>query len=161
MAPLLNITLSVNNPHISVLGPNTTLSFVRVLHLNMHNLAVPNIRSFPEEFLSSFHTYIEEACSLSHIFSETFSLTPQPYYPIIFNNKAFNKMYSLMTTFNYLSMFIISIIQKFDIFPDKFTPYTSFPTIKEVQITSKLLCQHVVLSTPDRNAGIPDMYCPL
>ena len=65
-----------------------------------------------------------------------------------------------MTTFNDLPMFILSIIEEFDKFPEKFTPYTLLPTMKEVQIASKLLGQHLVLSTPDRNAGIPDIYCP-
>ena len=152
--------LSVDNPHISVLGPNTTSSFDQVLHCNMNNAAVPNIRSFPEEFFTSFHTYYDEACSFSHKFSEIFSCTPQISYPIIFKNKAFNKLYSLMTTFNDLPMFILSIIEEFDKFPEKFTPYTLLPTMKEVQIASKLLGQHLVLSTPDRNAGIPDIYCP-
>ena len=96
IAPSLGITLSVDNPHISVLGPNTTSSFDQVLHCNMNNAAVPNIHSFPEEFLTSFHTYYDETCSFSHKFSETFSCTPQISYPIIFKNKAFNKLYSFI-----------------------------------------------------------------
>ena len=77
IAPSLGITLSVDNPHISVLGPDTTSSFDRILHCNMNNAAVPNIRSFPEEFFMSFHNYYDEACSFSHKFSEIFSCTPK------------------------------------------------------------------------------------
>ena len=83
IAPLLSIMLSVDNPHISVLGPNTTSSFDRVLHCNMNNTAVPNIRSFPEEFFTSFHTYYDE--HVSHKFSDIFSCTPK--YPILLFSK--------------------------------------------------------------------------
>ena len=78
----------------------------------------------------------------------------------MFNNKVFNV--SLITTFNDLHTFINFIFKKFDRFHDKFTPY-NFPSNHQwgwVQLTSKLSGQHLVLSTPDRNAGIADIYCP-
>ena len=34
-----------------------------------------------------------------------------------------------MTTFNDLPMFILSIIEEFDKFPENFTPYTLLPTM--------------------------------
>ena len=78
------------------------------------------------------------------------------------NNKVFNV--SLITTFNDLHTFINFIFKKFDRFYDidNFTPY-NLPSNHQwglVQLTSKLSGQHLVLSTPDRNAGIADIYCP-
>ena len=54
---IMNINLSKNNPHVLTLGHTTSSKFDRVLHSNMNNVAVPNIRSFPETFLASFCQY--------------------------------------------------------------------------------------------------------
>ena len=78
----------------------------------------------------------------------------------MFNNKNFNV--SWITTFNDLHTFINFIFKKFDRFHDKSTPYNP-PSNHQwglVQLNSKLSSQHFVLSTPDRNAGIPDIYHP-
>ena len=87
-------------------------------------------------------------------------ITPKSYYLIMFNNKNFNV--SWITTFNDLHMFINFIFKKFDRFHDKCTPY-NLPSNHQwglVQLPSKLSGQHLVLSTPDRNAKIADIYCP-
>jgi len=70
MAPLLNILLSIKNPHISVLGPLTSSKFDDVLHSNLNNVCVPNIKSFPEQFLASFCAFYDQAYNFSWIFMD-------------------------------------------------------------------------------------------
>ena len=46
MASILNVSLSISNPHISVLGPMTSSKFDRVLHSNMNNVCIHSRNSF-------------------------------------------------------------------------------------------------------------------
>ena len=157
---LLNINLSKNNPHVSTLGHTTSSKFDRVLHSNMKNVAVPNIRSFPETFLASFCQYQHQVETFSDCLYESFTMPNLTSYEQIFKNKAFNQFYSIMSFFMEPPKTILNIIQEFDNFPNTFSSSTSLPTISEVRHTSKTLGQYLVLSSPDKNAGIPDIYCP-
>jgi len=126
----------------------------------MNNVAVPNIRSFPETFLASFCQYQHQVETFSDCLYESFTMPNPTSYEQIFKNKAFNKFYSIMSFFMEPPKTILNIIQEFDNFPNTFSSSTSLPTISEVRHTSNTLGQYLVLSSPDKNARIPDIYCP-
>ena len=117
---LLNINLSKNNPHVSTLGHTTSAKFDRVLHSNMKNVGVPNIRLFPETFLASFCQYQHQVETFSDCLYESFTMPNPTSYEQIFKNKAFNQFYSIMSFFMEPPKTILNIIQEFDNFPNTF-----------------------------------------
>ena len=76
IAPILHITLPPTNPHISILGNDTSSIFDHVLHSNLNNVAIPNVWSFPKEFMKSFHSFFDQTCYFAQAFFE-----PIPHVP--------------------------------------------------------------------------------
>ena len=162
IAPLLNITLSASKPHISTLGHDTTSKFDHVLHSNLNDVCVPNIQSFPEQFLTSFLGFYDQVNFFTKTFMELIThvtLSPSQH---LFKNKAFDRIYSIFSTFNTPPKFVLTLISQLDQYATSFiiTPYSPSPYISEVNCVAKTLGPRLVLSAPDRNSGIPDLYCP-
>ena len=160
MASNLNISLSISNPHISVLGPMTSSKFDRVLHSNMNNVCVPNIKSFPELFLASFCAFYDQA----YFFSQKF-MDPIPdaiYAPSkrIFKNKALTVFIPLFQPLIH-QLFILLLISQLDQYSDSFSSNSPLPSIYRSCHAAKTLGSKLVLSAPDRNCGTSDIYCPL
>ena len=65
----------------------------------------------------------------------------------------------ILNTFAAQQSFIWKIVQEFDSFPQTFDPPPHIPTQAQVlQVKSAL--SKLVLGFPDKNSGIPDIYCP-
>ena len=133
--PLLNITLSADNPHICL----CLWSQHHSIRLSSNNIKI----LFPIFVHSSplpIFVLIIRVCVLFQVY---ICITPKSYYLSMFNNKIFNV--SLITAFNDLPIFINFIFKKFDRFPDKFTLTTPLPIINGVWFNLPQNCQVNIL----------------
>ena len=64
--------------HISILGHSTSSIYDAVLHSNLNNVCSPNIKSFPEEFLTSFTCFYDHVFNFCKIFKEPIFFLPFP-----------------------------------------------------------------------------------
>ena len=90
---------------------------------------------------------------------------PIPFVPLItpsnfFVNKAFNRQFDILNSFKPQPPFIWKIIENLDTFPQTFQPPPLIPTAFEVQKTKRFLSDKLILGAPDKNSGVPDLYCP-
>ena len=132
IAPLLNITLTASKPHISTLGHDTTSKFDHVLHSNLNNVCVPNIQSFPEQFLTSFLGFYDQVNFFTKTFMEPIMHVTYSPSQHLFKNKAFDRIYSIFSTFNTPPKFVLTLISQLDQYATSFTPYSPSPYISEV-----------------------------
>ena len=158
LKPFLGVNQSCE--HISTLGHETKSPYDNVLHSNLNNVCSPNILSFPEEFHRAFMTYYYNILHFCEIFKESvtfFPLSPSSKYC---TNKAFNNLFDTLNSFSSQPPCIWKIIHELDSFPQSFKAPAHIPTSFQVQQVSRLLLQKLVRSTPDKNIGVPDVYCP-
>ena len=146
--------------HISTLGHSTSSIFDNVLHSNLNNVCSPNIKSFPEEFFDSFTMYYEHVFKFCDTFKEPIHFLPFLKPSTCFKNKAFNRLIEVLNGFAPQPSFMWKIIQELDSFPQTFSPSPLIPTTAQVLKVKHFLSQKLVLSAPDKNSGIPDLYCP-
>gem|GEM_PF-1487133 len=152
--------LDIKAKHVSALGHNMSSIFDHVLHSNLNNVCSPNILSFPEEFLSAFMAYYYNVVDFCEIFKEPITFLPLVPPSNYFKNKAFNRLTDILQSYTPQPPHIVRIIQEFDSFPQTFIPPCHIPTSSQVQKVARFLSGKLVLGAPDKNAGIPDLYCP-
>ena len=158
LIPLLGLNKNVD--HISILGHDTTSVYDNVLHSNINNVCSPNIKSFPEEFKNAFMTYYHNVLDFCTSFKEPVSFLPLTHPSNIFTNKAFNRLHDILNSFKPQPSFIFKIIHEFDSFPQTFQPPPHIPPSSEVLKIKRFLSDKLVIGAPDKNSGIPDLYCP-
>ena len=124
MAPLLNISLSISNPHFLVLGPLTSSKFNRVLYSSLNNACVFNIKSFPEQFLTSFCAFYYQSYSFSWTFMD-----PIPD--------------AIIATIDTCPKCILSLISQLDQNSDSFSSNSPSSSITEVCMLQKPLVQNL------------------
>ena len=97
-------------------------------------------------------------------FCESFK-EPIPFLPLtlpskIFINKAFNRQFDILNSFRPQPPFIWKLIQELDSFPQTFQCPSNIPSTPQVLKAKRFLSDKLILSAPDKNSGIPDLYCP-
>ena len=153
------MNLSPQNGHISILGHETSSIHDVVLHANLNNVCSPNVKSFPEEFFDSFLAFYDDVFDFCETFKEPICFIPFSKPSTWFKNKGFNHLNEILNTFAAQPSFIWKIVQEFDSVPQTFDPPPHIPTHAQVlQVKSAL--SKLVLGFPDKNSGIPDIYCP-
>ena len=159
LSPILGLKNSPHK-HISILGHETSSIFDSVLHANLNNVCSPNIKSFPEEFLNSFMTYYHGVLDFCESFKEPIPFLPLTLPSKIFVNKAFNRQFDILNSFRPQPPFIWKLIQELDSFPQTFQCPSNIPSTPQVLKAKRFLSDKLILSAPDKNSGIPDLYCP-
>ena len=100
--------------HISILGHSTSSIYDAVLHSNLNNVCSPNIKSFPEEFLTSFTCFYDHVFNFCKTFKEPISFLPFPSPSTYFQNKGFNCLNEILNSFapqrSYGKLFMILIL---------------------------------------------------
>ena len=104
------------NQHISTLGHSTSSIYDAVLHSNLNNVCAPNIKSFPEEFLTSFTAFYDLVFNFCETFKEPVAFLPFPCPSTHFQNKGFNRLNEIFNRFAPQPPFIWKIIHDFDSF---------------------------------------------
>jgi len=123
-------------------------------------VCAPNIKSFPEEFLTSFTAFYDLVFNFCETFKEPVAFLPFPCPSTHFQNKGFNRLNEILNSFAPQPPFIWKIIHDFDSFPQNFKNPSHIPTCSQILQTRNALGRNLVLGIPDKNSGIPDLYCP-
>jgi hypothetical protein len=104
--------------------------------------------------------YYEHVFKFCDTFKEPIHFLPFLKPSTFFKNKALNRLIEVLYGFAPQPSFMWKIIQELDSFPQTFSPSPLIPTTAQVLKVKHFLSQKLVLSAPDKNSGIPDLYCP-
>jgi len=95
-------------------------------------VCAPNIKSFPEEFLTSFTAFYDLVFNFCEIFKEPVAFLPFPCPSTCFQNEGFNCLKTILNSFAPQPPFIWKIIHDFDSFPQNFKNPSHIPTCSQI-----------------------------